>query len=283
MPTPLVDTLDLALTRRSGGVLPGEHAAPGVGTGTELAQLRPYQPGDDVRLLDPAATARTRIPHIRLQVPERILTTWIVLDVSASMGFGTAARLKSDVAEGVVLALGRIATRRGGRVAAITTGRPQRFLPPRNGRHAGIALARMLSEGVELDGAGAAPLVPALHRVGRLARHPGLVVVVSDFRGEEPFRGPLGQLSARHRVVAVEVRDPRELDLPAAGQLALVDPETGNLMEVDTSSPGIRRRFADAAREERAAVAGELRRARAEHIVLSTDSDWLRDLTRSLR
>ena len=245
MPTPLVDTLDLALTRRSGGVLPGEHAAPGVGTGTELAQLRPYQPGDDVRLLDPAATARTRIPHIRLQVPERILTTWIVLDVSASMGFGTAA---------------------------ITTGRPQRFLPPRNGRHAGIALARMLSEGVELDGAGAAPLVPALHRVGRLARHPGLVVVVSDFRGEEPFRGPLGQLSARHRVVAVEVRDPRELDLPAAGQLALVDPETGNLMEVDTSSPGIRRRFADAARS-----------SRAEHIVLSTDSDWLRDLTRSLR
>ena len=123
---------------RAGGVLAGEHRASGVGSGTELAQLRPYQPGDDVRQLDPAATARTGIPHVRQQVPERLLTTWLALDVSASMAFGTADRLKSDVAEGVV--------RRGGHAwrCAAAGGWPcspsaapvSRLLPPRGGRGA---------------------------------------------------------------------------------------------------------------------------------------------------
>ena len=101
----LVEALDLSFARRAGGPLPGEHRAPGVGAGTELAALRAYQPGDDVRRLDAAATARTGEPHVRLDVPERLLTTWVVLDVSPSMAFGTAERLKSDVAEGAVRVL----------------------------------------------------------------------------------------------------------------------------------------------------------------------------------
>src|SRR4051812_50078683 len=103
------------MARRASGALPGERKAPGVGQGTELFQLRPYQPGDDVRQLDPSASARTGIPHVRLQVPERALTTWLVLDVSPPMAFGTADRLKADAAEGGVLVLGRPAARRGGR------------------------------------------------------------------------------------------------------------------------------------------------------------------------
>src|SRR3954451_20968098 len=131
LPAGLVDALDLAMARRAAGVLPGERKAPGVGSGTELFQLRPYQPGDDVRQLDAAASARTGEPHVRLQVPERALTTWIVLDVSASMAFGTAARLKSDVAEGAVLALAWVGIRRGGRVALMTCGAPTaRILAP---------------------------------------------------------------------------------------------------------------------------------------------------------
>src|SRR5439155_7620534 len=137
LPTALVEALDLAIAKRAAGVLPGERRGPGVGVGTELSQLREYQPGDDVRQLDPAASARTGVPHVRLQVPERALTTWLVLDVSPSMAFGTADRLKADVAEGVVLVLGRLATRRGGRVGMLTSGaRVQRFLPPRSGRGA---------------------------------------------------------------------------------------------------------------------------------------------------
>src|SRR5437899_1521999 len=109
MPDALVEALDLVVKRAVARGLPGDRRAPGVGVGTELAQLRPYQVGDDVRHIDPAATARTGQPHVRLHVPERTLTTWILLDVSPSMAFGTADRLKIDVADGATLALGRAA------------------------------------------------------------------------------------------------------------------------------------------------------------------------------
>jgi len=285
MPPAVLETLDLALARRAAGLLPGDRPAPGVGAGTELAQLRPYQPGDDVRQLDPAATARTSIPHVRLQVPERVLTTWLILDLSASMAFGTADRLKADVAEGVALAVGRLALRRGGRLAVVTAGTARdRVLPPTGGTRALVTLRRLLGEGIAPDGAGPGRgLAPAVDRVGRVARQRGLVVIVSDFGGARDWRRPLGALATRHGVLAVEVRDPREEALPAAGHLSLVDPETGQLVEVDTSRRRLRERFAAAAREDREAVAADLRRARAEHILLSTRGDWLRELGRRLR
>jgi uncharacterized protein (DUF58 family) len=282
IPAPLVDALALSLARRGAGVLPGDRLAPGVGSGTELAQLRPYQIGDDVRQLDPAASARTGQAHVRLQIPERILTTWLVVDVSASMAFGTADRLKSDVAEGVAQVVARSATRHGGRLAVFTAG-VERMLPPRGGPHAKLGLRKLLEEGVAVDGAPDRGIAPVVHRVGRLARQPGLVVVVSDFRGPLNWQRPLRSLAARHRVMAVEIRDPREERLEPAGRLALVDPETGGLVEVDTSRRKLRERFAAAAAEERAEVAAGLRRAGAGHIVLSTQGDWLRALGRALR
>ncbi len=282
IPAPLVDALALSLARRGAGVLPGDRLAPGVGSGTELAQLRPYQIGDDVRQLDPAASARTGQAHVRLQVPERILTTWLVLDLSASMAFGTADRLKSDVAEGVSQVVARAATRHGGRLAVFTAG-VERMLPPRGGPNAKLALRKLLDEGVSVDGAGDRGIAPVLHRVGRLARQPGLVVVVSDFRGELNWQRSARAIAARHRLLAVEIRDPREERLEPAGRLALVDPETGGHVEVDTSRRKLRERFAAAAAEERAGVALALRRAGADHIVLSTQGDWLRALGRALR
>jgi uncharacterized protein (DUF58 family) len=283
IPAALVDALSLSLARRGAGALPGDRLAPGVGSGTELAQLRPYQIGDDVRQLDPAATARSGVAHVRLQVPERILTTWLVLDVSASMAFGTADRLKSDVAEGVAQVVGRAATRHGGRLAVLTAGSAERVLPPRGGPLAKIGLQRLLAEGVGVDGVADRGLGPVLHRVGKLARQPGLVVVVSDFRGRVDWTRPLRGLGARHRLLAVEIRDPREERLEPVGRLALVDPETGSLLEVDTSRRGLRERFAAAAAEERAGVATELRKAGAHHVVLSTSGDWMRALGRALQ
>jgi uncharacterized protein (DUF58 family) len=283
IPAAIVDALALSLARRGGGVLPGDRLAPGVGSGTELAQLRPYQLGDDVRQLDAAATARTGLPHVRLQVPERILTTWLVVDLSASMAFGTADRLKSDVAEGVAHVVGRTATRHGGRLAVIAAGGPQRTLPPRGGPHARIGLARLLAEGVAVDGAADHGLSPVLHKVGRLARQPGLVVVVSDFRGALDWHKPMRALGSRHRLLAVEIRDPREERLEPVGRLALVDPESGRLIEVDTSRTGLRERYAAAAAQERAGVASELRKAAVHHVVLSTSGDWLKALGRALR
>jgi uncharacterized protein (DUF58 family) len=283
VPTALVEALDLAFVRRAGGVVSGEHRGAGVGSGTELAQLRPYQPGDDVRQLDPSATARTGIPHVRQQVPERLLVTWLAVDVSPSMAFGTADRLKSDVAEGVVDVLGALAVRRGGRVGLMTFGAPEtRLLPPRGGRGARVGLRAALAEGVAPDGTAGEPLARALVRIGRLARLRSLVVVISDFMGPTDWARPLAGLAARNTLLAVEVRDPREQELPPVGRMAMVDPETGGRIEVDTADRRLRERFALAARDDRRAVATALRRGGAEHVVLSTSGAWARQLGRRL-
>jgi uncharacterized protein (DUF58 family) len=283
VPGALVEALDLAFVRRVGGVSAGEHRGAGVGSGTELAQLRPYQPGDDVRQIDASATARTGIPHVRQQVPERLLTTWLAVDVSPSMAFGTADRLKSDVAEGVVDVLGAIAVRRGGRVGLLTFGGPSaRLVPPRGGRGARIGLRRAIGEGVAPDGTFGEPIEAALVRVGRLARPRSLVVVVSDFAGPPEWARSLAALCARHTVMAVEVYDPRERDLPAVGRMEMVDPESGQRVEVDTSDRRLREHFAQAVAEDRAAVTAALRRAGAEHVALSTSGAWARELGRRL-
>src|SRR3954466_10894098 len=207
----LVEALDLVLARRASGALPGERRAAGRGTGTELAQVRPYQVGDDVRWIDAAASARTGGPHVRHHMPERTPTTWLLVDVSASMAFGTASRLKSDVAEGVALVIGRLALPRGGRVALLTCGAPvTRQPPPHGGRSALVSLRRALASGVAPDGfvpEGDA-LASGMRRIGRIARGPGLVVVVSDFRegaGEArpEWARALAALSLRYFVLAL--------------------------------------------------------------------------------
>ncbi len=266
--------------RRTGGRLPGDHRGVGVGPGTELAQLRPYQVGDDVRQIDPAASARTGVPHVRQHVPERALTTWIVVDLSPSMAFGTADRLKSDVAEGVTKVVARLSARRGGRVGVVAAGAPKPIvLPPAGGRRALGAVDRLLSQGVAPDGVPTEGLAEALIRVRGVARQPGLVVVVSDLRDTGPWSRAMRMLIASgQQVVAVEIIDPRELELPDGGVLSLVDPETGRLVEVDTRSNRLRRAFADAEAARREQLATDLRRVGARHAVVRTDRDWLRDL-----
>jgi uncharacterized protein (DUF58 family) len=285
MPPAMVDALDLVVARRAAGLLPGDRRSAGVGSGTELAQLRAYQIGDDVRQIDPAATARTGTPQVRVHVPERTMTTWFVMDVSASMAFGTAQRLKSDVAEGVALVIGRLAIRRAGRIGLVTFGSGRtRLLPPRGSRPGLIALRRTIAEGVGLDGQTEPHgLATAVGRVGRVAAQPGFVVVISDFRGQTDWTNAIGSLRMRHSVLAVEIRDPREGTLPAVGRLALIDPETGQRVEVDSNNRRLRERFAAAERRDREHVASELRRLRVDHVVLSTDHDWLLELGRTLR
>ena len=284
MPARLVDALDPPVVHRVTGALPGDRRAAGVGAGTELAQLRPYEPGDDVRHIDAAATARTGEPYVRLHVPERTLTTWLVVDVSPSMAFGTAARLKSDVAEGVAIVMARLAVRRAGRVALLTFGSAEsRLLRPKASRPGVMAVRRALEDGVAPDGRSEPDaLARALNHIRKVAAQPGLVVVISDFRDQEGWTRPLGALSMRHSVVAVEVRDPREAVVPAVGRLAIVDPETGERIEVDTSRAAVRERFAAIEAERRAAVAAALRRLRVEHVPLSTGEDWLLELGRRM-
>jgi uncharacterized protein (DUF58 family) len=294
MPATLVDALDPRVNRLVARSLPGSRRATGVGFGTELAQLRPYVPGDDVRYIDAAGSARTGTMHVRMHVPERALTSWIALDRSPSMAFGTAQRLKADVAEGAALVFGRLGLRRAGSVGVVAFGAGENgkvagvaggihILPPRGSKPGMTALRKLLAEGVAVDGQHEPDaLHDGLARVLRLATQPGLMVVISDFRDQRHWERPLGALRLRHATLAIEVADPREAELPALGRLALVDPESGAVVQVNSSSTRIRERFAQLERERQAAVAAELRRLGVPHIRLLTDQDWLLELGRRL-
>ena len=289
-PTPevLIRALDLSVGRRIRGLVPGDYRAADLGGGLELAQVRPYEPGDDVRRMDWNVTARTTIPHVRVHVPERALTTWLVLDASASMTFGTADRRKADVAEGVAIAVGHLATQRGNRMGLVTFGGPaDRRLPPAAGRR-GLLAALVAARAADVDASesvpnGASTPADGLAFVNGVAPRGGLVVLVSDMRGPRDWQGPLAAAAQQHHVLVVEVRDPREDVLPDVGDLTLVDGETGREVRVDTSSRGLRERFAAAAADERASLETMLRRLGVGHVVLSTDGNWLLALAARLR
>ena len=263
-PSALLRALDVSIGRRVEGLLAGDYRSTLLGDGTELAQVRPYVPGgDDVRRIDWNVTARTSVPHVRVHLAERVLVTWLVLDTSASMAFGTADRRKADVAEGVAIAVGHVATRRGNRLGLVTFGDDSPRTSCRRGR-AGVGLLGLLSA---LQGRTGCRRTPARPRSAKRSAGPARsrssarsVIVVSDFRGPQDWRRPLLELAGRHDVVAVEIRDPREQELPNAGVLWLVDPETGRQLRADTRSESCAARFAAAARG-RARCAGPFARS----------------------
>ncbi|WP_171117442.1 MULTISPECIES: DUF58 domain-containing protein [Streptomyces] len=272
--------LELLFTRRPDGLLQGDHASLVPGPGSEISETRPYVIGDDVRRMDWNATARTTVPHVRRTLADRELTTWIVLDASASMDFGTARMEKRDLAVGAAAAVAFLTERAGNRLGAQITG-PYGIqrIPPRTGRRHLLAILR-----AALDRPRVAPGVPehtladALHALRALPSG-GLVAVVSDFL-ETGWERPLRTVAHRHQVLAVETVDPRELELPAVGLLTVVDPETGRRREVPTHARRLRERYAAAALEQRALIRQSVRRAGAAHLRLRTDRDWVRDIVR---
>ncbi len=271
LPLDLLHALEIEVGRKLAGMLSGDYRSSQYGDGVELAQVRPYEAGDDVRKMEWNVTARTGVPHVRVNLAERALATWLVLDTSPSMQFGTADRRKADVADGVAIATGHIATRRGNRLGVTTfgDGRPT-TLPPTQGRVGLVGLLATLQREPEQAHVGPTSLGDALRRTGAIARQRGIVVIVSDFRGPLDWRKPLLELMSRHEVLAVEIRDPREQELPDVGEVWLVDPETGRQIRVDTRSSDLRERFAVAAAEERSGVARVLSALGVPHVVLST-------------
>src|ERR1700749_3021402 len=196
----LLDAIDLMVVRLVARGLPRDWRAARVRPGTEPAPLRPYEPGDDVRHIDAAATARTGQPHVRLHVPERAITTWILLDLSPSMAFGTAQRLKADVAEGVAMVLARLAIKRAGSVGVVAFGAGEPIgLEPRGSRRGIVAVQNLLAAGVGRDGQSVpGAMAGALDRLMTLTNRPRLVAVVADFRDQHDWVRPLTGGAARH-------------------------------------------------------------------------------------
>jgi uncharacterized protein (DUF58 family) len=287
VPEKALRALDITVRRRIESLLAGEHRSASLGIAMELAQVRPYQPGDDVRLIDWNATARMNEPHVRLHVAERALTTWLVFDGSASMGFGTALRRKADVAEGVVLAVGHVASRRGNRLGLMSYGHEDPlFVPPRQGRVGLVGVLLQMQDLAAREDATTPALSDglgdALDRARQRARERALVVIVSDLRGPRDWAGRLRELCVRHDVIVCEIRDPAEEQLPNVGEVVLMDPETGTHVRVDTGRKRLRERYAAAAAEDRELVARDIRSAGAHHLILSTGEDWLRPLVLGL-
>jgi len=285
--------LELQIVRRLEGFLHGEHLGLLPGPGSDMAEARVYVPGeDDVRRMDWGVTARTTIPHVRDVTADRELETWALVDLSPSMHFGTAAMEKRDLAVAAVATMGLLTFRVGDRFGGyiLSGGRLQRW-PARPGRLALFALLRaLIRTEPSAPAAGSLSLADSIAQVARAQRKRGLKVVVSDFLDASDVMGgvdaptswerPMRDLARRSQTVAVEILDPRELDIPNVGVVLLQDPETGDLRELNTADRKVRERYAAAARTQRERNRRALLRAGIGHLVLRTDRDWVADTAR---
>jgi len=286
----LLQRLEWSVIRRLDGLLQGDYRTLMRGSGIDLADLREYQPHDDVRHIDWNVTARLAVPHVRVFSEDREMTAWFLLDLSPSVDFGPPGQAKRDILAGFVAVLARLLTRHGNRVGAVLHGGadhagPDTVLPPRSSRtHVLHLLHQLMPSDATALPAGMPPGATELHRLlhsaqGSLRRRAS-VFVVSDFISAPGWEKPLAQLAQRHDVVAVRLLDPLELELPDVGLVTLRDPETGEQLHVDTRDKAFRHRFARLAAEREAELRDSLARAGADTLELATDDDLLDALVR---
>ena len=296
--------LEWTVLRRLDGLLQGDHRTLWRGAGLDLADLREYQHGDDVRHIDWNITARLQVPHVRQYTEDRELSAWFLVDLSGSLDFGSAERSKRDLAEGFVAALARILTRHGNRVGALLyrpgTPQPLSVLPPGAGRLHVLQLLSRLRAPVAAAASAvssrpARPTRPAkpggatgrqtdltamLTRAEALIRRRSLVFVLSDFISAPGWSAPLGRLARRHEVLAVRLFDPLELALPDIGLITVEDAETGEQLQVDTQDAGFRQRFEALAAQHETQLRDQLAQASVDVLELATGDDLLEALLR---
>ena len=284
---PLLRRLELAVRNKLDGLLQGNYLGLVPGPGSEAGESRQYAPGDDVRRMDWPVTARTTVPHVRQTIADRELETWLVVDLSPSLDFGTALSEKRELVLAAITAVVHLTVRGGNRIGAlISNGEQTVRVPALAGTAHGRYVIRRVAETPRAESGRSGDLAAMLESLRRPPRRRGLVAVVSDFLdgtaadGTPDWERPLRALSTHHQLLAVEVLDPRELELPAAGLMTFADPESGEQLEVQTSSAAVRRRYAEAAAQQRQRIAAAVRHAGAGHLQLRTDRDWLTDVVR---
>jgi uncharacterized protein (DUF58 family) len=280
-PEKTLQRLDWTVIRRLDGLLQGDYRTLFRGFGLELADLREYQFGDDVRHIDWNVTARMQAPYIRQYVEERDVTAWFLLDLSPSVDFGTAQTLKRGLLIDFVAVLARLLTRRGNRVGAILyTDRIERVIPPQNGRAQVLRIVNDLLNQPPLKRAPLTDLTALLDGGLRAVRRRSLVFIVSDFVSAPGWESTLGMLARRHEVLAIRLYDPRETELPDIGPLILEDAETGEQLYVDTHDGQFRKRFAEGALRRQRELEATFGHAGVEVLPLSTEDDLARELVR---
>ena len=270
--------LELDVNRRLDGLLQGDYRGLVPGRGFEPGEAREYTPGDDVRRMDWNVTARMAIPHIRESIADRELETTVLVDLSSSLDFGTSVRTKRELAISAVAAVGLLTDRIGNRLGVIVVD-GEGAVEHRTASGRRHLMATMHRLYMTDSRAGGTDLVAGLRRLAAPGRRSGLAVVVSDLLASG-WEDSLRAVTPRHETLVIEIVDPRELELPDVGIIELVDLETRELREVNTSRKSVRERFAAAGKARLEANARAVRLAGAEHLVLRTDRDWLIDLAR---
>ena len=279
-PEAVLRRLEWTVLRRLDGVLHGDYRTLFRGFGLDLADIREYQYGDDVRHIDWNVTARLQQPYVREYHEDRDVSAWFLLDLSPSVDFG-GAMLKQALSAGFVAALARTLTRHGNRVGAMLYGvSVDDVVPARSGRRQVLYLLhRMMARPLPAAAKGT-DLGELLRRALGAIRRRSLVFVVSDFISAPGWERPLAQLARRHEVLAVPVRDPLERELPDLGALTLEDAETGEQLFVDTHDAGFRKRFVERAMNHESQVRGAFSRCGVDALELSTDEELAGTLLR---
>ncbi len=273
--------LEWTVVRRLDGQLQGDYRTLFRGHGIDLADIREYTAGDDVRHIDWNVTARMDSPYVREYHEDREITAQFLLDVSPSVDFGTANALKRDLLIDFVAVLARLLTRQGNRVGAVLYARGvERVLPARGGRMQVLRLIDDLERRPRLEHAPETSLRELLETALATVRRRSLLLIVSDFFSTPGWEPALTLLARRHEVLAVRLTDPRERELPDIGMVVMNDAETGEHVWVDTSDVRFRRRFAEVVRRRDAALAAAFSRARVETLELSTEEDLVRSVIR---
>jgi uncharacterized protein (DUF58 family) len=280
-PERILQQLDWHVIRRLDGLLQGDYRSLFYGYGLDFADLREYQPGDDIRYIDWNVTARLQAPYVRQYVEDREVVAWFLLDLSPSMDFGAAESQKRSVLIHVVTTLARLLTRHGNRVGAIFYGsRVERTIPARGGRIQVLRLINDLLRQPQLPRAPFTSLAPLLDAALHTLKQRSLVFILSDFICAPGWERPLKLLSQRHEAIAIRLWDPREVELPDVGPIIMEDAETGEQLYVDTRDKGFRRRFFEAARQREATLHETFARAGVDVLSLSTEEDLVRAIVR---
>jgi uncharacterized protein (DUF58 family) len=253
-----VKRLQIATRSIISEVFAGEYESAFKGRGLEFAEVRAYQPGDDVRMIDWNVTARTGEPFVKLCVEERELTVMLAVDLSASGQFGSTPRMKNRIAAELSAVLGFVAAKGEDKVGlAVFTDHVERFIPAKKGsRH----VLRVVREVLSHEPTGRGTSIPALvDHLGRVLRRRSIIFLVSDFLAHG-FEDSVKLLARKHDVVALAVRDPRERELPDCGLIEVQDAETGQRRLVDTGSRRVRRRYGALMAEDEARLESTFRR-----------------------
>lgn len=286
-PERILQRLDWQVIRRLDGMLQGDYRSLFYGYGLDFADLREYQPGDDVRYIDWNVTARMNALHVRQYLEDREITAWFLLDLSPSLDFGTVMsgavqREKRALLIDLVTTFARLLTRRGNRVGAVlySGNKVEKVIPARNGRNQVLRVTRELVSHPRLEKAPFTDLSPLLSRSMSLIRRRSLVFIISDFLCAPGWERHLSLLNRRHEVVAVHVSDPREGELPDIGLVVMEDAETGEQLYVDTHDRAFRRRFAAAAVQRAGDLQAVFKRHGIDVLPLSTEDDLVRAIVR---